>query len=225
MVTTGFPQNSGSRKTEVFNLAGQDICLNLEDFPISLFGAVGAHINGTPVVCGGYDGSKSLNKCYHFINGNWAVTTTMRERRWGATSIVYNNRMHIMGGWNDGGRLASTEILDGNGSEEGPDLPIAIFYHAITKVNQSTSIISGGSTSAASYSDRTWYYNHETQSFVEGPQLIHPRNRHGSGTIIDTITNALLPVVTGGYDGHYTDTTEILIDNQWQPGKIHCPKK
>merc|ERR1712098_707698 len=31
-------------------------------------------------------------------------------------------------------------------------------------------------------------------------------------------TNALLPVVTGGVDGNYMDTTEILIDNQWQPG-------
>ena len=220
MITTG----SSSRKTEVVNLAGQDICLNLEDFPIGLYGGVGANINGTPVVCGGYDGSKSLNKCYHFINGNWAETTTMRERREYATSIVYNNRMHIMGGY-DGGRLASTEILDGNGSEEGPDLPIAIYYHAITKVNQSTSIISGGRTSDASTSDRTWYYNHETQSFVEGPQLIHPRRRHGSATIIDTITNALLPVVTGGTDGNTMDTTEILIDNHWQPGKIQCPKK
>ena len=224
MITTGFPYSSG-RKTEVFNLAGQDICLNLEDFPIDLWGAVGAHINGTPIVCGGYDGSNYLDKCYHFINGNWALTTTMRERRYLATSIVYNNRMHIMGGYDGGVELASTEILDGNGSEEGPDLPIAISGHAITKVNQSTSIISGGWTSAASYSDRTWYYNHETQSFVEGPQLIHPRILHGSATIMDTITNALLPIVAGGYDGSRMDTTEILIDNQWQPGKIQCPKK
>ena len=225
MITTGSPFFFG-RKTEVFNLAGQDICLNLEDFPIGLSGGVGATINGTPVVCGGYDsGFNYLDKCYHFINGNWAETTTMREKRWYATSIVYNNRMHIMGGYDVGVELASTEILDGNGSEEGPDLPIAIWRHAITKVNQSTSIITGGWTSVATYSDRTWYYNHETQSFVEGPQLIHPRRSHGSGTIIDTITKSLLPVVTGGWDGSFMDTTEILIDNQWQPGKIQCPKK
>merc|ERR1719270_891683 len=47
---------------------------------------------------------------------------------------------------------------------------------------------------------------------------MNPRIWHASATIIDTITNTLLPIVTGGYDGNYMDTTEILIDNQWQPG-------
>ena len=128
-----------------------------------------------------------------------------------------------MGGWNDG-QLASSEILDFNGSVEGPDLPIGIFRHAITKVNQSTSIISGGRTSAVDYSDRTWYYNHDSQSFVVGPTLRHPRYLHGSSTVRDTITNSLLPVVTGGWNEVFLDTTEILIDNEWQPGKIQCPK-
>ena len=97
MVTTGVPRKFG-RKTEIINLAGQDTCLNLEDFPIGLSEAVGANIQGTPFVCGGSSATFTSSKCYHFINGTWQLTTAMREERHRASIIVYKNKMHIMGG-------------------------------------------------------------------------------------------------------------------------------
>ena len=179
MVTSGVISNSHNKKTEIINLAGQTTCDDFEDFPIEVNGAVGGEIQGIPVVCGGYLGNINeisfSNKCYHFFRGSWQSTTKMKEERGWASSIVHNNKMHIMGGRNKSGRLASSEILNGNRSVEGPNLPEKMYRHAITNVNGTTSILSGGDTFAASYSNRTWYYDHERQSFTPGPPLKQAR--------------------------------------------------
>ena len=48
---------------------------------------------------------------------------------------------------------------------------------------------------------------------------------HGSATVVDKVTKAKIPMVTGGrnYEG-YLDTTELLINGMWQSGTIQCPK-
>ena len=52
MVTTGEPYSS-ARKTEVVDVESGETCADLADFPVSNEGAVGANLNGTPIVCGG----------------------------------------------------------------------------------------------------------------------------------------------------------------------------
>ena len=46
------------------------------------------------------------------------------------------------------------------------------------------------------------------------------RGWHGSGTLVDKGTKESIVVVAGGFgnDG-YLDTTELLIDGEWQEGK------
>ena len=49
---------------------------------------------------------------------------------------------------------------------------------------------------------------------------------HGSATCVDKVTKAKIPIVTGGYGmrdgniGELFDSTELLINEQWQPGTI-----
>ena len=87
-----------------------------------------------------------------------------------------------------------------------------------------------GVTNANSVSSQTFFYNHETAAFSSGPTLLEGRFRHVSATIVDKVTKAKIPVVTGGmilgWDGsNYYDSTEFLIDGQWQTGKIQCRKQ
>ena len=89
------------------------------------------------------------NKCYKLVQNEWKEFANLKQKRAYAAGIVFEDHFHIFGGfvWNDrvNGRLKSTEIVRANGSViDGPDMPTELHHHAITKVNQSSSIISGG---------------------------------------------------------------------------------
>ena len=74
-----------------------------------------------------------------------------------------------------------------------------------------------------SFSAKTWYYNHDTETFTSGPDLLEGRNYHGSALNVDKVTKSKIVVVTGGvnWNGNgYLDSTEMLINGQWQTGTI-----
>ena len=110
----------------------------------------------------------------------------------------------------------TTELISIDGGVEyGPDLPVANYYHAIISINSTVSLLSGGWTDSNSRSPLIWYFNHETDVFSSGPSLLQGRHSHGSATIVDKVTKAKIPIVTGGY---VTESTELLINGQWQSG-------
>ena len=61
----------------------------------------------------------------------------------------------------------------------------------------------------------TFYFDHGNQQWIDGPRLIQARMSHAVGIVNDQVTMANLVIVTGGDHG----TTEILVENQWLPGK------
>ena len=65
-------------------------------------------------------------------------------------------------------------------------------------------------------------YNHDTEAFTSGPDLMVARNGHGSAINVDKVTKAKIAVVTGGWNGNVDiiDSTEMLINGQWQTGTI-----
>ena len=217
MVTAGYP--SSAINTEILDLVSGESCADLADFPFTNKGGVGADLNGTPIVCGG-SSSGYLQTCYIFSDSTWQKIATMKEKRYVAAGVVFNNKLHVFGGWNGSG-LQTTELIGIDGTVEyGPDLPTAVREHAITSFNSTVSILSGGQTSATSFSRLTWYFNHETQAFSSGPFLLEGRNRYGSATCVDKVTQEKIPIVTGGYGNGWAllDSTEILIGGQWQSG-------
>ena len=142
----------------------------------------------------------------------------MKEKRSFAAGVMYNNKLHVFGGY-DGSTLQSSELISIDGNvEDGPDLPTAVQNHAITSFNSTVSILSGGYSSASSSSPLTWYFNHETQAFSDGPSLLEGRYVHGSATCVDKVTQEKIPVVAGGYNGGYLSSTEMLINGMWQSG-------
>ena len=56
MVATGWPRKF-ARKTEIVDVVNGDTCSNLANLPVKLTYALGANLDGTPVVCGGQTSS------------------------------------------------------------------------------------------------------------------------------------------------------------------------
>ena len=144
----------------------------------------------------------------------------MTQGRSSAAAIVYKNSLYISGGlvYPSKPALQSTEIIHANGTiTVGVDLPQPLYLHAITSVNESFSIFTGGNKQ----SNLTWYYNHVTDKFILGPHLREGRNSHAAGTLIDHGTNMKIPVVTGGIGAMngQLNSTEFLINGEWLKGK------
>merc|ERR1719464_1822934 len=83
-------------------------------------------------------------------------------------------------------------------------------------MNDTVSLLSGGWISGSTA--KTWYYNHDTETFTSGPDLLQARRLHGSAINVDKVTKAKIAVVTGGYASGNLDSTEMLINGQWQTG-------
>ena len=122
----------------------------MEKFPVEIDAGVGGNLLGTPVICGGYSSTYS-DKCYKFTTaGGWQEFASMKDKRAYAAGIVYKKKLHVFGG-DDGSLqfLQSSEIISEDGGViDGPNLPTAVWQHAITAVNSTVSILSGGNTNA-----------------------------------------------------------------------------
>ena len=228
MITTGYP-GSSAIKTEVVDVVSGETCADLADFPLANYGAVGANLDGTPVVCGGNDYPTDYQTCYKLTNSGWQEFASMKEKRKYAAGVMFENKFHVFGGYDSLNLLQTSELISIDGGVEyGPDLPIAVLWHTITSINSTVSILSGGLTMtlATSYSPLTWYFNHETNIFSAGPSLLEGREQHGSAACVDKVTKSKIPIVTGGKGSGdvYLDSTELLINEQWQPGTIKCKK-
>ena len=226
MITNGVP--SSSSKTEIVDVANGLTCSDMANFPVELYTAVGANLGGTPVVCGGRGNFGSWvysEKCFRFKNFVWEEYASMKEKRGYAAAVIHNDRLHVFGGYNGSSTLQTTETINVDGVVSyGPDLPTAVWYHAMTAINDTVSLLSGGNTDTTSYSSKTWYYNHDTETFTSGPDLLKGRRGPGSAINVDKVTKSKIVVVTGGCCG-YLDSTELLINGQWQTGTIQCRKQ
>ena len=222
MITTGYPRNvEDMRRTELIDLLNDETCSDLADFPGKILAcAIGVNLLGTPIVCGGVMSHTNTgeNKCYKYFQGGWQEFASMKTKRGYPAGIIYKNKLHVFGGWlKKNVILRSSEIIGLDGVvTDGPELPFEVQRHAITAVDTTTSIISGGKRNGWVTTRETWYYNHETKKFTRGPDLLESRFGHKSATIIDKVTNAKIPIVAGGYQ---MESTELLIDEVWRKGR------
>merc|ERR1711902_349673 len=97
----------------------------------------------------------------------------LKGKRMGTASIVNNQKLSVFGGMDEiYNCFDSIENIDGNGQSQdnSKDLPKAITEHAIASINSSVAILSGG-IADGSRSKQTWYYYHDTRTFLDGPDL------------------------------------------------------
>ena len=88
----------------------------------------------------------------------------------------------------------------------------------IFSVNTTHSIISGGGTSDLQDVKSTWFYNHVTKTFHQGPESLMMRTEHNSGCL--KYGNQEVPIVVGGFTREYFPSTEILLNGRWIEGTM-----
>ena len=89
---------------EVINLAGKTCSRMPDQYPRKMtYGATGGYVNDQVIICGGYDEEnyhESLNECYTLKKGEstWTLLGNLQDERKGATSIVMDNSLYVIGG-------------------------------------------------------------------------------------------------------------------------------
>jgi hypothetical protein len=197
---------------------GSNRCKDWPDYPIRVDSATGGLIGNTVIICGG---GREVADCYSLTSKKATLATHMSVVRYFAASIVLNdNTLWVTGGLNVGGVLASTEYVTINRTLSGPDLPTALYRHAMVAINSSCSMVIGGYNEYQplqnKYSASTFYYDHIKGKWSNGPSLINERSGLVAGIVTDEVTNENFVLVTS----NNKSSTEILQDGKWVQGKI-----
>ena len=214
--------------TEVLDLLNPDLkCQNLAPFANGKYGATGALVKGSVVVCGGYDGG-FLDECHTVSKSNITFLTHMDNKRSDAASIAVNNSLWVLGGdggytsteyvamnmssepipsendWNckNGKQITISKLCDGQQDcDEGEDEE-----HCMMPLPLDGHTILEiepyvymliGGLSSVSYSDKT-FIKKAYQNWTPGPNLKEARYQHTAGLITDQITLKKSVVVVGG---------------------------
>ena len=225
LITTGKNSNGYQRTSEMIDLAikSDSSCKNWAEFPKDVDSATGGVIKETVVICGGGNSDESFDECYS-LNGKVAalITQMSTEREYAASLVINGESLWITGGQSfNTGILASSEYIKLEGGIPGPDLPIPIHSHALVAINKTCSIFIGGGTTGYVTLPTVYYFEHEGKKWNQGPDLMQARRGHASGIVTDEASYDEFVIVTGGgYNGIMLDSTEILIDNQWNLGNV-----
>ena len=224
LITTGWNKDGYPRDSKILDLSikGGSNCNDWAEFPKDVAAATGGVIQDVVVICGGGYASTEFNECYS-LNGQAAtlITHMSAKRQYAASLVIDKTKLWITGGVH----LASSEYITLEGIEPGPELPTIIDSHALVAIDNTLSMLIGGSTTANVATKTTHYFDHQSHNWIQGPDLMQARWQHAAGMVTDQVTNEKLVIVTGGFHnpGITLDSTEMLINNQWNQGKIaHC---
>jgi hypothetical protein len=222
LVTTGHPPST-SVKSEVIDLEdASNICQNLEDYPIQVYGAVGGLLNqGDPLVCGGHP---ATNVCY-VVNQPGQSSEMLEERYTSASLTLNSNHLWITGGYNSNGYLQTSEFVSiGQAAVKGPDLPYVVSDHCLVRVNSSTALLCGGENNDQRFNE-CHYMDLEDHSWSQGPSMMTKRSAHSCGIFTSAAHQGRnIVIAAGGLNDHdYFDSVEFLdlTTNTWNEGKIY----
>ena len=207
--------------TEFIDLSG--VCsATLPNYPNKLCATTGQFLDDAAIICGGYHITDHfISDCFFLRYGanSFEIMTPMIEERAFAKSIVTQGRIWVTGGVNEYGRISSTEYIPKSSTPE-PSLPEPVEKHAVISINDTTSMLIGGSTNSNFYSPKTYYFNHKSNTWKNGPNLISGRYFHAAGLIMDHVTHKQHIAVVGGSDGGNRNSVELLLngETQWTKG-------
>ena len=185
-------------------------------------GASGGVINGSPMVCGGYNynnnAPKDESSCYsHDKELNiWKQHAIMNHARDVPASVVLDKSLWVTGGWG-GSRLKSTEFVRGDGTVTmGPDLPTARSGHCMVTLHDGKVMIIGGYPTLHD----VLVFDQSNNIFTTGPSTLEKRYYHAC-TLFNSPLHGNRPIVlAAGGDGLVTaEIYDYTITNEWQESK------
>ena len=130
--------------------------------------------------------------------------------------------LFVLGGLNYGENILKTTEYVSPGSEtaQGPDLPYGLSGACIAAINESTLILVGGySNEPADSIRKSWYFDIESETWSEGPEMKNDHKSHSCG-VFDGPNGRIVVTVT---NGNVDNSTELLFldkPDQWLKGTI-----
>jgi len=155
------------------------------------------------MICGGYVGSQD-DDCYIYQDGTWIKSHPLTEARSYAgvsklPSSSSTNRLIVTGGHNGINYLDTAEILNEDGTWESvTSLPAAVTNHCQVFINSTTVFVVGGLQANGVLTRTTYFYNTETESWVQGPFLNSDRYRHSCAMIKNDYQSSEYSVIVSG---------------------------
>ena len=200
--------------------------------------------------CGGLERKDHQNillkSCYEYnpIHLNWSYVTDMIDERLHGRSVLLNdNEMWVVGGYPS---YKTTEIFDRKTKKfrKGPDAPVDMYLHCMTKLNATHVFIGGGrSINQGNYYDTSFLVDITEEPFVFHmlPKMDKSRDGAGCGVIrfdsknanmnqgYNTSSSKGLIIMAGGYDqdngkcdGDARRDSEVfnIEENAWSTGPM-----
>ena len=237
LVTNGAPWGY-STKVEIIDLHDEsNICQNLLDFPLQLFGATAGLSRVldryAALVCGGIQpsGLQVDPRCYTVYEDATTVIGMSEHRAYPSAIMINATNIWVTGGlfYENGYELTSTtDIIDAEYKTHvrGPELPIKLQRHCALSIDENTVMITGGfvTTGLPNWvaSSSTFFYHFDTNQWSKGPDLNVARGEFGC-SLLSKSNGESYVVVTGGANGgdwSSLKSTEIFDFqlNQWMIG-------
>ncbi len=169
-------------------------------------GSVGEMMVGnTPLICGGFDvNGDRTSKCFMFGGEDVLESFPMTRARGYASSIPISDSQMLVAGGSDDFELSKEAILNTTEfvgvfeeSKPGPDLPIPLSNFCFVKINDTTAMVIGGTTSL-DISYRTFFYDIPSQEFRDGPELGYRRQGMACETF-EADNGKVMVAVIGGF--------------------------
>ena len=231
------------------------VCEKSKNLPIKLDKAISGNVENQPVVCGGLKSQSSYNNgleqkvvsdCYTLKNFTWHNSkSSLRCPRWGASSVMLNNReMWVLGGNPKSskecvGIATSSEVWNTKNEkfEFSATLPEPMVYHCTVKIDADHIFVVNGYDWSHRGVSHAYVVDTSTRPFTFSklPSLRKSRSQAACGIItysstMDNQTNLAIAVAGGGFKKTST-TTEIYrltkstshtynTQNIWEPGPI-----
>ena len=231
MIATGSPTDDGIN-LEIVDVEDSNFsCANIKQFPITLIAAAGGLMNGqTPFICGGaayINGYWTFSSaCFQLTEaGSWAKdqrATLTTARTWaGFGTVVLDNNLVLSGGYGNGIRFSSIEMLSPNATTKplSVQLPTGIHLHCQVLWDSETLLVIGGYGSGVK--DESYFINVKTNQLTNGPSLKTARGCHACAEL--QLNENTYIIVSGGYNNGTLRSTEVLdksnVGQGWQIGK------
>lgn len=198
------------------------------NYPLAAKGTTGQLITNIPIVCGGSDYPSYYRICFAYnIKNGWKERSSMIMAREEASSVMINNTMWILGGYNrdddvmyhmDSSFTTSELMSLETGKFSFLELPEQMEDHCTAAINVTHIFIASNS-----YNNKMAYLVDATKSPLKftyiGP-LSKSRIASGCGVASIGPTKDIHLIVAGGAYGDSLTTTEMysLTEERWKEG-------
>ena len=214
LVTTGIDGNYVT-KSEVLDLLDPKVrCDPWVDYPMGVFGAVGTLIQNKMIICGGSSSEiDAITNCYVLEPYRVTEINGLQIGSFSSGYSSFNDSLFVAGGYRNS-RLTRTEYITEMDRKNGPEIPIEAEGQCIIQINENEILLTGGLTNNGTI-NKTWFYNHQTEKWTNGPDTIESKSFHACGKF--KIDGIMVLVLAGGT---YITSVEFLVlnDQNWIPG-------